>query len=146
MIILLLLLLIIKNCSLLQFTKNFFFQMVRERRCGCRCFCVRAYLIPDLWSKEWHTFLSFVCPKKRYIQCHLQSSVIVIWWRHKYILVGWCYSFPVFKNSSGSTKLYSVFNWKSVYFPEIWWAYMTMRVELQAKTNTFVLSNLQFSC
>ena len=39
----------------------------------------------------------------------------------------------------------TVFNWKPVYFPEMGWAYMTMRWELQAKTNTFVLSNLQFS-
>ena len=38
--------------ALLQFTKNFFFQAVHERRCGCSCFYVRAYLIPDLWSKK----------------------------------------------------------------------------------------------
>ena len=69
-----------KSIKLLTFAiyKNFFFQTVRERRCGCSCFYVRAYLIPDIWSKKWHTFLSFDCSTERYIQCHPRSSVTVI--------------------------------------------------------------------
>ena len=36
------------SCNLLYF----FFQMMREKRCDYSCFYVRAYLIPDLWSKK----------------------------------------------------------------------------------------------
>ena len=48
-----------KIFSLMQFTKNFFFQRVSERSCSCSCLNLWAKLIPDLWTKEGHSFTLF---------------------------------------------------------------------------------------
>ena len=98
---------------------------------------------PDHWTKKWHIFLSFICSKKPYIQCHLRFSVVVVYRRDiNVVSVGWCYSFPVFKKSSWSTKIYSALKWKPVYFPEMGWTYLNVRLELQTEPHTFALWNL----